>query len=147
METNKIPMAVLAAALLAPTSHAACPSTTLFSCATTKGKFVEVCDSGKTIDYAFGKKGAKPELALSIPRDAATTNQWAGVGRSVYYSVLIPNGNTVYEVFSSFDRIDHEESAGIYVRIDDKDVATIQCKTDTVKSELEGVELRPVEIL
>ena len=45
---------------------------TIFSCTTTKGKVVEVCDSGKTTDYSFGKKGTKPELALSVPRDALT---------------------------------------------------------------------------
>ena len=40
----------------------------LFACTTTKNKKIEVCDAGKTINYAFGKVGVKPELALNVPQ-------------------------------------------------------------------------------
>ena len=70
-------------------------STTVFSCVTGKGKIIEVCDSKKTIDYSFGKPSEKPDLALKVPRESASTTQWNGMGRWISYSVEIPNGNTV----------------------------------------------------
>lgn len=76
-------------------AESTCASKVIFSCTTTKGKTVEVCDAGSTIKYSFGKKGAPPEMALAIPRAAASTRQWDGMGRYMSYSVQIPNGNTV----------------------------------------------------
>jgi len=38
---------------------------TVFSCDTKKGKHIEVCDNKKTIEYSFGKIGAKPELLIN----------------------------------------------------------------------------------
>jgi hypothetical protein len=126
-------------------AHAACASKTVFACTTSKGKFVEVCDADKTIQYAFGKKNAKPELALEIPRSAASTRQWDGMGRYMSYSVQIPNGNTVYEVFSSVDKIEQEITSGINVEIAGKHAATLTCKPETVIDNIEGVELPPAE--
>jgi len=34
-------------------------------CNTKKGKHIEVCDNKKTIEYSFGKIGAKPELLIN----------------------------------------------------------------------------------
>ena len=125
-----------------PASYAACPAKTIFSCTTTKGKFVEVCESQKTIDYSFGKKGAKPEMALSIPKNAATARYWNGIGRHVNYSVIIPNGKTTYEVFSSVDKFDELTEYGIYVDVGGKEVATITCKNNTVTDNIADVTLR-----
>jgi hypothetical protein len=126
----------------ASASYAACPSKTIFSCTTTKGKAVEVCESPKTIDYSFGKKGAKPEMALSVPRSAASTRRWNGIGRNMYYSVLIPNGKATYEVFSNVDKFDEETSYGIYVVVGGKELATISCKPNTVTDNISDVTLK-----
>jgi hypothetical protein len=144
MRHNTLAAACLALAAIsfASPSIAACPSKTIFSCTTTKGKAVEVCDSSKTVDYSFGKKGQKPEMALSVPRNAASTKQWEGIGRNMYYSVLIPNGKTTYEVFSSSDKSGEESAYGIYVLVGGKEVATINCKPTTVTDNIEGVTLR-----
>lgn len=55
-------------------AHAKCaPGTkTLFACPTANGKFVEVCDAGKTLRYSFGKPGAAPEIELQVPRAQAS---------------------------------------------------------------------------
>ncbi len=127
----------------ASVTHAACTNKTIFACTTSKGKFVEVCDADKTIQYAFGKKGAKPELALTIPRAAASTRQWDGMGRYMSYSVQIPNGNTVYEVFSSVDKMTEEGESGINVEIAGKHAATLTCKPETVIDNIESVALPP----
>lgn len=117
----------------------------IFSCTTTKQKFVEVCDAGKTISYAFGKKGQTPELALSVPRAAASTYQWQGFGRTQRYAVTVPNGNTKYTVFHWTDTMEQTSSAGIEVEVGGKTVATLQCKGNGYEGDLEGVKLRPTE--
>ena len=123
----------------ASASYAACPSKTIFACTTTKGKAVEVCESPKTVAYSFGKKGANPEMALSVPKSAASKRQMQFVGARSYYSVLIPNGKTVYEVFSSY--LD-DESHGIDVHVGGKKVATLTCKPDTVTDNMFDVQLK-----
>ena len=118
----------------------------IFSCTTTKQMYVEVCDARKTISYAFGKKGAKPEMALSVPRVLATTHQWNGMGRYITYAVNIPNGKTIYSVFTSFDKSDDlSVDAGVNVETNGKRVATVKCKPETVQHNIEGIDLRAAE--
>lgn len=135
----------LAASLSAAFTHAACSAkNTIFACTTTNNKAIEVCDSKTTIDYSFGKQGAKPEMAFSAPRNVATTKQWHGVGRNMYYSVLIPNGaDTLYEVFSNVDKFEEQTAFGVYAFVNGKLVATINCKPNTVTDNIYGIKLRP----
>ena len=58
----------------------------LFYCQTENGKRIELYDLGDTIRYSFGPEN-DPEIVLDAPRDQASTYQWAGVGRSIHYSV------------------------------------------------------------
>ena len=62
--------------------------TTVFSCLTAKGKRIQVCDAGATIDYSFGKPDAPAEIVVRAPRAQAATSQWSGVGRYISYSVM-----------------------------------------------------------
>lgn len=130
-----------------PAASATCGgSKTIFACTTTKGKAVEVCDSGETLQYSFGRKGEAPELAISVPRSKASTFQWDGTGSRMTYSVQIPNGNTVYEVFTAVDRMSdqHEMAAGINVEVAGKHAATLICQVDTVVHDIEGIALKAV---
>lgn len=122
-------------------------SKTLFSCTTTKGKQIEVCDAEKTIDYSFGKAQQKPEIAIKVPRDNASTFQWAGVGRTESYTIDIPNGKTVYNVFWGVDRLsdEHTVEAGVNVLIDENLVTTVNCAGNDIVSNIEGVKLKPTE--
>jgi hypothetical protein len=115
----------------------------LFRCKTTNGKQISLCDRGDTLAYSFGKDNAPSELALSVPREQATTFQWHGIGRWMNYSVTIPNGNTKYTVFTSLDRVsdEHEFEAGVIVSIDDEEIARLLCK-NPIEHNLEGVDLK-----
>lgn len=64
----------------------------------------------------------------------------------MYYSVLIPNGtDTVYEVFSNVDKFEEQTAFGIYVFVNRKRVATVECKPNTVTDNIEGVNLRQAD--
>lgn len=120
-------------------------SATLFSCVTTKGKQIELCDAGKTIQYSFGKPQFKPEIVVTVPRNRASTSQWAGVGRYMTYSVDVPNGDTIYSVFWSADKIEQGIEAGVNVLVKGKVAATVNCSERSIDSNLEGVKLKPSE--
>jgi hypothetical protein len=120
-------------------------SKTLFACNTTKGKRVEVCDAGKTISYSFGKRGAKPEIALTLPREQVTTYQWLGIGSTMSYSIDIPNGDIIYTVYESLDRVPGYPiiKRGVYVFSKGKLLmnTNIKCLKQTNEFYLEGVDL------
>ena len=120
---------------------------TLFSCTTTKGKKIEVCDLEKTIAYSFGNAQGKAEIAIKAQRDQVSTSQWAGVGRAESYAVDIPNDKATYNVFWSVDRLteDHAIEAGVNVFINKALVTTVNCSGKDVVSDLEGVKLKPTE--
>ena len=134
-------------ACLTGAAMAACPSDdrVVFSCVTKKAKLIEVCDLDQQLSYSFGPAG-KPELVLRVPRSQASTRQWEGIGRSISYSVDIPNGKTTYSVFWAADRMDENAdiSAGVEVIINGKSAATVSCnpKKDIVQN-IEGIKLRP----
>ncbi|MEQ1537083.1 MAG: hypothetical protein ABL923_14500 [Burkholderiaceae bacterium] len=140
-------LCLVSAILFTPNAFAKCTAghKTIFSCTTAKGKLIEVCDAGKTITYSFGSPQTTPEIALNVPRDKATTFQWAGVGRYLSYSVDIPNGTTTYSVFSSMDRITeaHAMDAGVNVWEGEKLLATVKCSGKKMVNNLEGVDLSP----
>jgi hypothetical protein len=68
-----------------------------------------------------------------------------GVGRSIYYSVDIPNGNTMYTVFISEDRLSEGRplTGGVDVVIDDEYITTVSCADENIISNLVGVDLNP----
>jgi hypothetical protein len=135
------------AIVFTPNAFAKCAAgtKTIFSCTTAKGKLIEVCDAGKTITYSFGNPQTTPEIALNVPRDKATTFQWAGIGRYLSYSVDIPNGKTTYSVFHGVDRISetHAVEAGVNVLEGGKLLATVQCSGKKIVSNMEGIDLTP----
>jgi hypothetical protein len=137
----------VSAMVFTPNAFAKCAAgtKTIFSCTTAKGKLIEVCDAGKTITYSFGNPQTTPEIALNVPRDKATTFQWAGIGRYLSYSVDIPNGATTYSVFISMDRLTeaHATEAGVNVFEEGKSLATVKCSGKKMVNNLEGVDLAP----
>lgn len=123
-------------------------SKTVFSCLAAKGKLIQVCDSGKTIDYSYGKLNAIPEIVVHTPRSEASSFQWNGVGRYLSYSVEIPNGNTTYSVFWGADRLTdkHAIDAGVNVEVDKKQVATVKCIDEKhIIQNIEGIDLKPID--
>jgi hypothetical protein len=132
------------------TAAAGCPAggKIVFSCVTAKGKAIALCDAGKTLVYRFGKARRTPEIALRVPRSEASTYQWQGIGRTMSYSVDIPNGDAVYSVFWGVDRLleNHPVSAGVTVLKNNRPLATIPCDGNKpVIQMLEGIDLKPSE--
>lgn len=141
-------MALSCATGFSTLAEAACEpgSKTVFSCQTAKGKVIQVCDSGKTIDYTFGKPELAPEIVVRAPRGEASTFQWQGIGRYISYSVSIPNGNTVYSVFWSLDKLSESRAieAGVNVEVKQKLVATVNCAdAKRIVQNIEGIHLKP----
>ena len=140
---------IVAVILFTQSAYAKCEggSKTVFSCVTTKGKQIEVCDDGKTIEYSFGKPKGKSEIVVKVPRSHASTSQWDGMGRYVSYSVDIPNGNTTYNVFWGVDRLtdEHAIEAGVNVVIKNKTAATVKCSGKNIEQGIEGIDLKPTE--
>lgn len=130
------------------TANCGAGSKTIFSCLTSSAKRIEVCDSRKTIDYTFGKPNDRPEIAIRAPRSDTSTYQWAGFGRGRTYSVSVPNGNTTYTVFYSWDSMNPnaDPESGVEVEVDKKVVATVKCsRKSKITHDLEGVDLKPSE--
>ena len=83
-----------------------------------------------------------------MPKNSATTTQWAGIGRWISYSVEIPNGNTIYSVFWAMDRLseEHKIEAGVNVEINKKLAATVKCVGENrIIQNIEGIDLKPTE--
>jgi len=132
-------------------AHAACQSQqqTVFSCMTAKGKVIQLCDQQQHLEYSFGKPAQKPEIVVRVERSAASTTQWAGIGRYMSYSVEIPNGKTVYSVFWGVDRLSEEHviEAGVHVEVNGTHAATVLCKgEDKIIQNMEGIDLKASEM-
>lgn len=127
--------------------QAACQANqkTVFRCTTAQGKMIEVCDAGTSIDYAFGRPQAKPEIVVSQPRGSVTTYQWQGIGRTQSYTVNVPNGDTVYSVYETYDSIDQTQESGVVVEIKGRQVATVKCSGRDTVSSIQGIKLRPAQ--
>jgi hypothetical protein len=122
---------------------------TVFSCLTDSGKIIQLCNSGKKISYSFGKKDEKSDIVVSVPHSKATTFQGGNSYSSKYYSIDVPNGNTIYRVFLSWDsdysasdynsdgQFDgdmtvNDVSGGVEVQIKHKVAATIKCSNQSL---------------
>ena len=140
---------LLGGASLDTLANCAANAKTVFACQTGQGKRILVCDAGKTIDYSFGylgRPGAKPEIVVRASRADASTFQWKGIGRAMSYSVQVPNGDTLYRVFWSMDRLteSHPVDAGVEVEISQKHVATVKCVGEKhIVQNIEGIDLKP----
>ena len=108
---------------------AACPASekTIFHCTTKQQKQIQVCDANRHIEYKFGKNLKQPEMQLKVARQKATTEQWSGIGPTESYSVNIPNGNTIYSVFSMMDKNSFESTSGVAIYQNGKHKGSVYC--------------------
>lgn len=127
--------ASFAAVLWAAASvSAGCPAgaTPALSCPVQGGqKQLDLCIQGATLHYSFGRSGAAPDLALSVPVTAAEHQPWHGVGRSIWEATTLRNDGYAYEVYASVDRMVEDaqmaKSGGVTVFQGDKEVAHLVC--------------------
>ena len=112
----------------------------VFSCTTTKQRQVEVCQAPTTVNYTFGKRGAKPEMSIKEPN---ASMRWIdGSGRMETHEALtFHSGATRYRI--AFDVYKYEgESvdATLEVLQGNKSVTTIQCKDKSIRYNSENLK-------
>lgn len=138
--------AAILLALAAP-AHAGCPDLTVLACEMPGGKRLEVCADDRAVTYAFGPPGA-PELTLENPLAAPGYTPWPGVSRTIWESVAFRNGDYLYEVYNSAERIfpDDEkaeievrESAGVVILKGETVVAQVDCLPGTAEGPIEAL--------
>lgn len=113
-----------------------------FSCdIANKGRSVALTQTGKTVSYAYGKKGAAPELALTVPVAAVELFAWEGFGRHHTHSVGVPNGQYLYTVYTSYDSIEQSISTGVTIEKGGKYLTDLLCNPNTVRGDLESMVL------
>lgn len=113
----------------------------VFACTMAGGKRVEICKSGRTLAYAFGRDLAKPELKLVKPYGQAYLEPWHGIGPDAY-GLEIPNGDTSYHAFvrplRTPDGMDVE--GGIRVVQQHREIVLL-CKDNAFINNMEGLDL------
>lgn len=128
---------------LSVNAQAACPSAakTVFSCSTTNGKVVEICDLGQHLMYSFGKPRAKPELQFNLAKTRAYMYLWDGNTSSEYNELYLPRGNTIYQAYHANHRNHGGTEHGIKVFINQKQVADVRCRAASVIENFQQLEL------
>ena len=102
---------------------------TIFSCMTKNYKSIKVYAKNGLLHYEFGAPDSAPEMSLTIPPEKANISLWSSVGRYESYSIGFANGNTIYSVFWSHDKLSNKDGveAGVNVEINGKILTTVNC--------------------
>lgn len=124
-------------------AQAACPATasTVFSCTTTNNKVVDICELGQHLLYSFGKPRAKPELQFNIAKNRAYMYLWDGNTSSEYNELYLPRGNTIYQAYQADHRNHGGTEHGLNVLINNKPVANIRCRANSVIENFQQLDL------
>lgn len=137
------PLILVAGFALPCAAQAACGpgKKELFYCDASKGRIIQLCEAASSIEYTFGNP-KKPDIVLTVPKDKTTTNQWSGMG-PMSYDVSVPNGDTIYTVFWSFDRDpDHDPVGGVDVEAGQKSLGQVKCLANKpIRSNLDEADL------
>ena len=124
-------------------AQAACPATakTVFSCSTTNNKVVDICELGQNLLYSFGRPNSRPELQFNIAKSRAYMYLWDGSTSSEYNELYLPRGNTIYQAYQADHRNHGGTEHGLNVLINNKPVANIRCRANTVIENFQQLEL------
>ena len=132
--------ALLLLALATP-AQAACPNESeIFSC-TIDGKPLQLCHWKGALIYNYGPV-EKPELSLSQPLQTIHFTPWPGVSGTIWESVIFPNQDYAYEVWTSIDRDPQATTGlqgGINVLQGDSLVAQLLCDRGTPSQSLDVI--------
>lgn len=120
---------------------AACPvgAETLVSCTLKKGrKALQTCLQGHEVSYAFGAKGATPDLQLSRHVSEVDLQPWPGIGRSIWEEFTVENQGVLYLVHYGFERRGEEVQSPLYGGVtvvqNGKTLAQLDCDVGSVTS-------------
>jgi len=143
---------ILLALMLIPGVVLACGANEeqVFACTTTKAKFVQVCQAPTAVNYAFGKKGQKPELALTSSNEKMRWVRDGGTGGDTD-ALTFTNGRTRYliSVYTYFDKLSTAEnegglSASLEVLQGDKTLANIECQESGLKFNPDALKAKSI---
>ena len=149
-----LPVITIICALTPLTTHACGKGQQqVFTCKTKNNKVVEICNAGKDATYSFGRAGVKPELFLRQPKSALEGEYTGGSGSETQW-VSFRNNKTSYHIF--FDKwfwkgepgdANYQEggaSASISVEQNGRDLATIECRPDSIEGDLIPLGLKQI---
>jgi hypothetical protein len=121
-----------------------------FACTTVKGKRVEVCSGADTLTYAYGRPGAKPELSLRRPKRDVKYEHWSASGEGGSL-LTFRNGNATYTVTSGaryardYGDGTHEDGlryADVSADVNGRNVASNDCRDDTIREDLDALGMK-----
>lgn len=122
-------LALKAAAV--PAAAAAPASPTIFACRTASGKQVRIVRTGATYRYSYGRPGAAPDLAFSVPKSATSIHDGSeDIGSGSWWmtsEVTLRFNGTSYTGWWSLNRASGEEEGGIRVEKGGKVLAETAC--------------------
>lgn len=124
----------------------------IFSCTTTKKKIVAVCAGKANATYSFGRAGMKPEMRLVLPKQKLLYRSDSGTAAESK-QLTFTNGKTTYTVFlsHSFVHVDENgvegeefpDEGSLEVAISGREVASLQCDGDTLRTDFEALAMQP----
>jgi len=125
---------LIAIAFLLPGSALACGSTEqlAFSCTTTRGTFIEVCQAPSSIHFSWRKKkGQKPEVESRVSNSSLL---WTGEGDSQLGSddLFFPHGKLKLNLSITSNYHEDGTSADLFVFDGYQRLSTIRCESGTV---------------
>ncbi|WP_147112828.1 hypothetical protein [Tateyamaria sp. syn59] len=97
-------------------------------------KSVKVCVGQGQATYAFGPRGAEPELSLTRSLADVQATPWPGIGRSIWEDITFENKGTRYRVWVAVDRMAGElpGRGGVVVSQGDETLANLECQDGSV---------------
>jgi hypothetical protein len=121
----------------------------VFSCSF-GAKQVELCmtPDDQSVTYRFGPKAA-PELEIARSFDEITMQPWNGIGRSIWETVSVPNGQFSYAFYTSFDKFDQTLTAELEVKRKEQTLARLTCNDTDVGAglfELDTLTMTMLEV-
>lgn len=116
---------------------AGCPdgSAVLVDCTLEGGaKTLTTCQVGDQVSYAFGRRDAPPDLALTRHVRDVDMTPWPGIGMSIWEDFTVHNRGYDYTVFYSFRREPGAEdlTAGVVVSRGGAELARITCDPGSI---------------
>lgn len=118
-----------------PATALACGAgeTEVFSCTTTNGKTVQVCQASEAIRYAFGRPGAAPEMSASVPNSGFV---WHSDGGSAMDTTDLnfDSGGTRYVVSATRYR-DEDPPLDAVIRVErgGAQLPSLACRDESVR--------------
>lgn len=142
---TRAPLILLA--LVPGLSWAACPvgESPVFSCLTTAGKQIRVCQGQDAINYRYGKPGKAPELTLSTKNTAFDWEHGEAPRVGILDYLTFKNASTRYTITHQAGYDDPESATAHLTVFQGKAQRNIDCAS-AIRFNAKAIKARPKEI-